>query len=486
MSTRGLNSAFTILVLLNFLSTRHACAQQKDPSPAIGVWQGTLAAGQSKLRLVIKITASEDGTLKGSLDSPDQGASDIPASGVQISGDSVVVMMNSIHGAYEGVLGSGKDSLHGTWKQGGMSFPLSLARSGSVPEIRRPQIPAKPYPYGEEEVSYENKAAGVRLTGTLTLPRETGPEGLKGPFPAVILITGSGPQDRDESLFGHKPFLVLADFLTRRGIAVLRVDDRGIGGSTGSVMQSTTADFAGDVQAGIRFLKQRADIDKKRIGLIGHSEGGIVAPLVAAESPDVAFIVLMAGTGLTGEEILVLQTDLIARAAGTTEEEIRKTLARNQQLYSILKSESDSIKLAEKLTTHLQSTWDEWGKGYQKQGLEMEKAITPQVRQMTSLWFRFFLTFDPRATLMKVRCPVLAINGEKDLQVPPVENLREIGKALRDGGNTRVTIKELPGLNHLFQTSKTGSPTEYGSIEETMSPSALGVIGEWIGQQVKR
>jgi len=443
---RSVSTLFTALAFLSLVSTRHACAQSKSISPAVGIWQGALSVGQAKLRLVLKISVSEDGTLKGALDSPDQGVSDIPASGVQISGDSVVVMIASIHGTYEGVLGSGKDSLHGTWKQGGMSFPLSLARSKSVPEIRRPQIPAKPYPYGEEEVSYENKAAGVRLTGTLTLPRETGPEGLKGPFPAVILITGSGPQDRDESLFGHKPFLVLADYLTRRGIAVLRVDDRGIGGSTGSVLQATTADFAGDVLAGVGFLKQRADIDKTRIGLIGHSEGGIVAPLVAAESPDVAFMVLMAGTGLTGEEILVLQTGLIARAAGTTEEEIGKTLARNQQLYTILKSEQDSTSRSEKLTAYLRSTWDEWGTEYQKQGMEMEKAITPQVRQMTSPWFRFFLTFDPRATLKKVRCPVLAINGENDLQVPPAENLREISKALRDGGNTRVTIKELPGI----------------------------------------
>ena len=483
---RSFGNLFTALVFLSLLSTRHACSQPKTISPAVGIWQGSLSVGQAKLRLVIKITSLENGALKGTLDSPDQGVTDIPASGVETWGDSVFVMIASIHGAYEGVLGSGKNNLQGTWKQGGMSFPLALARLESIPEIRRPQIPAKPYPYIEEEVSYENTAAGVKLTGTLTLPREEGPEGQKGPFPAVILITGSGPQDRDESLFGHKPFLILADYLTRRGIAVLRVDDRGIGGSTGSVMQSTTADFAGDVKAGISFLKQRSDIDETRIGLIGHSEGGIVAPLVAAESPNVAFIVLMAGTGLTGEEILALQTGLIARAAGTKEEEIGKTLARNQQLYSILKSEPDSARLVEKLTTHLQSTWDEWGTEYQKQGMEMAKAIEPQVRQMTSPWFLYFFTLDPRIALGKVRCPVLAINGEKDLQVPPAENLKEIEKALREGGNKDITIKTLPGLNHLFQSSKTGSPSEYGSIEETMSPSALQVMGDWIERQVKR
>ncbi|MEX2089271.1 MAG: alpha/beta fold hydrolase, partial [Bacteroidota bacterium] len=406
--------------------------------------------------------------------------------GVRVSGDSVLVSVASIQGAYEGILGPGKNSLSGTWRQGGMSFPLPLTRAKSVPEVRRPQMPAKPYPYLEEEVSYENTTAGVKLTGSLTLPREEGPEARKGPFPAVILITGSGPQDRDESLFGHKPFLVLADYLTRRGIAVLRVDDRGVGGSTGSVLQSTTTDFAGDVLAGISFLRQRADIDRMKIGLIGHSEGGIVAPLVAAKSPDVAFIVLMAGTGLTGEEILVLQTDLIARAAGTKEEEITKTLARNQQLYTILKSEQDSAALSEKLIAQFQSTWDEWGTDYQKQGMEMMKAIEPQVRQMTTPWFRYFLTFDPRTALKKVRCPVLAINGEKDLQVPPAENLREIEKALREGGNKDITIKTLPGLNHLFQMSATGAPTEYGSIEETISPTALQVMGDWIEQRVKK
>jgi hypothetical protein len=486
MITRGFSSILTLLALLSLLSTRNACSQPKHTSPAIGIWQGTLEVGPAKLRLVIKITSSEDGTLKGALDSPDQGVSNIPASGVRVSGDSVLVSVASIQGAYEGILDPGKNSLSGTWKQGGMSFPLPLTRAESVPEVRRPQMPAKPYPYLEEEVSYENTTAGVKLTGTLTLPREEGPEARKGPFPAVILITGSGPQDRDESLFGHKPFLVLADYLTRRGIAVLRLDDRGIGGSSGSVMNSTTADFAGDVLAGVGFLKQRSEIDRTKIGLIGHSEGGIIAPLAATQSRDIAFIILMAGTGLTGEEILVLQTDLIARASGTKEEEITKTLARNQQLYSILKSEQDSAALSDRLIAHLRSTWDEWGTDYQKQGMEMMKAIEPQVRQMTTPWFRYFLTFDPRTALKKVRCPVLALNGEKDLQVPHAENLKEIEKALREGGNKDITVKMLPGLNHLFQTSATGAPTEYGSIEETISPTALKVMGDWIDQRVKK
>lgn len=483
---RSASSFFILIVFFNLLSTRHACSQTKGDHLAIGIWQGTLAVGPAKLRLILKITPAEDGSLKGALDSPDQGVSNIPASGVRTSADSVVVSVASIQGTFEGSLGPDGKSLNGTWRQGGVAFPLLLSRVESAPEARRPQVPQKPYPYAEEEVTYENAAAGIKLAGTLTVPREGEGGNTKAPFPAVILITGSGPQDRDESLFGHKPFLVLADYLTRRGIVVLRVDDRGVGGSGGSVMASSTLDFAGDVQAGIRFLRGRSDIDRSRIGLVGHSEGGIVAPIVASRSSEVAFIVLMAGTGVTGEEILVLQTGLIARAAGTKEDEIKKTLARNQGLYAILKTERDSVKLREKLTATLKSTWNEWGEAYQKQGMEMSRVIEPQIRQMISPWFRFFLTYDPRAALKSVRCPVLAINGGKDLQVPPNVNLTEIEKALREGGNKNVTVRELPDLNHLFQTSKTGSPAEYGSIEETISPVALKVMGDWIEEQVKK
>src|SRR5215831_13352939 len=337
--------------------------------------------------------------------------------------------------------------------------------------LNRPQEPKKPYPYDEEEVGYENRRDGVKLAGTLTFPRG------KGPFPAVLLITGSGPQDRNESVFGHKPFLVLADYLTRQGIAVLRVDDRGIGGSTGSVPNSTSENFATDVMAGIEFLKSHKGINPKQIGLIGHSEGGLIAPMVAAQSNDVAFIVLLAGPGLPGEEILYLQGAAILKASGASAEVLARQRASQEMIFAIVKQEKDNAVAEKKVR-----------EGFDKQmaGLsEAEKAQanqTPdaQITAVLSPWFRYFLTYDPRPALARVKCPVLALNGENDLQVPVTENLREIEATLKAAGNKDVTIVRLPKLNHLFQPSETGSPGEYGKIEETFAPVALKTIGDWI------
>jgi pimeloyl-ACP methyl ester carboxylesterase len=325
-------------------------------------------------------------------------------------------------------------------------------------------------------VVYDNPAAGNRLAGTLTLPRTA------APHPAVLLITGSGQQDRNEALLGHKPFLVLADYLTRRGIAVLRVDDRGVGGSTGEVAKATSADFATDVRAGVAYLKQRKDIDARRVGLIGHSEGGMIAPMVAAGSKDVAFIVLMAGTGVPGEEILYEQSALILKANGASEAAIARNRAAQEKMYAIAKTEKDDAVAARKVREILRQLAASPVTGTAAKG--EDAAAEAQVKMILSPWFRYFLAFDPRPTLRKVRCPVLAINGEKDLQVPPKANLPAIRAALKAGGNRDHTEKELPGLNHLFQACKTGSPTEYSQIEETFNPAALQAMGDWIVAQV--
>lgn len=343
-------------------------------------------------------------------------------------------------------------------------------------EIRRPQEPEKPYPYNEEEVVYDNQNAGIKLAGTLTLPRS------EGQFPAVILITGDGQQDRDEAVLGHRPFLVLADSLTRRGIAVLRVDDRGIGGSTGNFSLATSEDFAGDVLAGVEYLKGRNDIDQKQIGLIGHSEGGLIAPMAATRSHDVAFVVMMAGPGLTGEELRYLQVDQILKANGVSNETIVKNRVLMERTYSIVKLEKDDFAAEEKL----RNIWDEElakMNDTEKKLMGYSSEDNLNLKQYLSPWYRFFLTYDPVPTLTKVRVPVLAIVGEKDMQVPPKENLKSIEDALKAGGNEHYTVKELPGLNHLFQTAQTGSLAEVGTIEETISPVALDVIGEWIVQE---
>jgi hypothetical protein len=335
----------------------------------------------------------------------------------------------------------------------------------------RPQTPRPPYPYREEQVTYESLAPGIKLAGTLTLPPGT------GRFPAVVVISGSGAQDRDETVFGHKPFLVLADYLTRRGVGVLRVDDRGVGGSTGNTMEATSVQLARDVLAGVRFLRARREIDPDRIGLIGHSEGGLIAPLAAAESKEIAFIGLLAAPGLPGDQVLLRQTEDVLRAAGASEDEVAMARSTNARLYATMKEEKDSAALAQKARAILTDALEAQGPEARKAG---EAAIDRQLGMITSPWLRAFVNHDPRPVLRSVACPVLVLHGEKDLQVAPRENQEAILAALKDGANAQVTASILPGLNHLFQTAPTGSLSEYGTIEETMAPAALDAIGGWV------
>ena len=444
------------------------------------VWEGKLAvSGGIEIRMVFHLNKTAGGSYVGTFDSPDQGAKGIKLDKITWDKTSLKLEIGVLKARFEGKLNKDGTESVGSFYQGVATLPLTLKKVGKASEMRRPQTPKPPFPYKSENVSYPNREAGLSLAGTLTIPSG------KGPFPAVIMITGSGSQDRDETLFGHKPFFVIADNLTRRGVAVLRVDDRGVGGSTGDARKSTTADFATDVAAGIAFLKTRADINPKKIGLIGHSEGGVIAPILAARSSDVAFIVLMAGTGLPGDDILRMQARLIYQAMGTKGDELEKALAAQARLIEIAKTDSDDKSASAKM----KAVMDEAKKtGTAEELKKLEEGGTMIEAQLTALrspWFRYFLTFDPRPTLAKVQCPVLAVVGSKDLQVPPKENLAEIEKALKKAGNNDVTIKELPDLNHLFQTCKIGSPTEYGQIEETLAPSFLTIMGDWIVKRVK-
>jgi uncharacterized protein len=432
------------------------------PSDIDGAWLGTLDAGAVKLRVVFHITNTEDG-LTATLDSPDQGQSGIPVTSVTREGASLKLEVKSIAGVFEGKISSDLSTVEGTWTQMGNPMPLTLKRVKDTSELerRRPQNPVKPYPYKEEEVSFDNKAAGITLAATLTAPPG------KGPFPAVLLITGSGPHDRDEGIMGHKPFLVLADFLTRKGMVVLRADKRGCAKSTGNYATAIMVDFAADADAGVAYLKTRPEVDPHRIGLIGHSEGGIVAPMAAAQNPDVAFIVMMAGSGVLGEEILVAQGILISEAAGTSHEEAEKNAVEERAVLALVEHEKDDAVLEKELHEKLA-------------GKLPETQLGAQIKTLTSPWFRYFLTYDPATTLRKVTCPVLALIGEKDLQVPPKQNLPVIRKTLAEAGNKNSEVDELPGLNHLFQTAKTGAISEYSEIEETMSPVAMEKIAGWI------
>jgi len=301
----------------------------------------------------------------------------------------------------------------------------------------------------------------------------------------VVLITGSGPQNRDEELMGHKPFLILSDYLTRNGIAVLRYDDRGMFSSKGNFAKSTTFDFATDVESAVNYLKTRKEIDPKHIGLIGHSEGGIIAPMVAVKSKDVRFIILMAGTGVQGSELLIRQQEAIGKASGIKDEDLKKTAEINKEAYKIICNTTDTTKLKSELTAFLKLKAKEVPASQMPKGMNEDELVKMEMIQLNSPWMLNFIRYNPEPMLEKVKCDVLAINGDKDLQVDSKINLPAIENALKKGGNKKFTIKELPGLNHLFQECTTGLPKEYAEIEQTISPTALETMANWIKEIIK-
>ncbi len=436
-----------------------AVAAQVPAPQASGLWEGAINTPSGILQVAVRLDRSGAGEWSGTIDIPAQGAKALTLANIAVDGPSVHFSIAGVPGGptFAGTLSNEGSTILGDFTQGPAKLTFTLRRNTTgtptVVPVARPQEPKPPYPYDADEVTIQNSAAGVRLAGTLTTPRT------HGAYPVVILISGSGQQDRNETIFGHKPFLVLADYLTRRGIAVLRMDDRGVGGTTGNPALATSEDFAGDVLAAVAFLKTYASTSRSRIGLIGHSEGGIIAPMVAVRSADVAFEVLLAGSGVTGEQILYEQAAMLAQSQGATAEQIAQGRALQERLYGVLKSETDVAVMRERI-----------------------RAINgdASARALTSPWFRFFVTYDPASALRAVKIPTLALNGEKDLQVPFKQNLPAIEAALKTAGNTDVTVRSFPNLNHLFQTSRTGLPGEYAQIEETMAPVVLETIADWI------
>jgi len=438
-----------------------------------GDWNGALKVQSMQLRLVFHITKNAS-VYSATMDSPDQGAKDIPMSKAQYENGILTIEMAAAQIEYTGKLDS-TGMVVGIFKQSGQTFPMNLTRKAiEKVELKRPQEPVKPYPYYSEEVTFQNTKADITLAGTLTLPAKT------GNYPVVVLITGSGPQNRDEELMGHKPFLVLSDYLTRHGIGVLRYDDRGINASKGDFGKATSFDFATDVESAVNYLRTRNDIDKKHIGLIGHSEGGIIAPMVAVQDKRISFIVLMAGTGISGGDILLLQQGLIGRASGMKEEELKTTNELNTHIYKLMNEIQNTDTLKLKITDYLMAKSKELPDLNIPQGSTVNDYIDIVIKQTLSPWMLAFIRYNPAAMLEKVKCPVLAINGDKDMQVPSKVNIPAIENALKKGGNKLSTCQELPGLNHLFQECKTGLPKEYVEIEQTIAPIALETMTNWI------
>jgi uncharacterized protein len=451
---------------------RAAGAGMRTSSKAVsrieGTWQGAIETGNMRMRLQLHLAHDEQGQLIAAVDSLDQGIQGIPASRVTENSGEVKFELATFGAEYVGTENAAKNEIAGNWSQNGNIEKLDFRRSDRVLELRRPQNPAKPYPYREEEVSFATGDGAGRLAATLTLPPGS------GPFPAAVLVGESGPNDRDETTAGHKPFLVLADFLTRKGIAVLRYDKRGIAQSTGQYADATMEDFAQDAQAALTYLKSRKEVDAKRLGIIGHSEGGILGALVATRSNEVSWLVLLATAATTGEKTLLRQSELIARAGDLAEEQISRSLEFDRRAYAAVREEKNAAALEKRLATLVEQS----GLG----AAMPPTALQAQIRLMSSPWFRQFLDYDPEPLLEKLKCSVLALSGDRDLQVDSAENVPLLRKAFETSGNKDFTVVEIEGVNHLFQTAQSGSPALYGAIEETIAPEVLTAVGNWVAK----
>lgn len=461
-----------LLAVTAFVSLTGSLYGQASSKSIEGSWLGTLKVQGIELRIIFNISKDGEG-YKSTMDSPDQGAKGIALGKTSFDGAKLNIDAPALAGNYVGDMVN-DTTFNGTWSQGGRSFPLPIVKQKMALVVNRPQEPKAPFDYVVEDVTVPNKKFGFDLAGTLTLPKGN------GPFPAVVLITGSGQEDRNEEIFGHKPFLVIADYLTKKGFAVLRCDDRGFGKSKGSLVNVTSYDFSTDALASVEFLKADKRINAKKIGLLGHSEGGLIAQIIAAEHNDIAFIVSLAGPGVKGEQILFEQTQKMAKLMGASEEEIREDYDMNKIIYKILEEENDNTKVSQKIRDSIK---DYLTKKNEKDIDQKVEATVKSVSPGAISWLRYFLLSEPSSFLEKIKCPFLALNGSKDVQVIAESNLPAIEKSLKKGGNKDVTTIEVKDVNHLFQHCTTGLPTEYGKIEETMSVDVLNTIGDWLAKR---
>ncbi len=454
----------TISLLIALLISSTAFAQNFE-----GKWSGSLEIMGQKLPIVFNIS-QKDTTFITKMDSPAQNALGLPTNKTIVDGNELEIIASGLGIHYKGTLES--DSIVGFFNQNGLSLSLTL-RQSQEPDFIRPQQPQPPYPYRIEEVVITNKKNNNSISATITTPDNI------EKHPAVILVAGSGPNDRDETVFGHKPFWVIADHLTRNGIIVLRYDKRGVGKSTGKYETATTSDFAEDAQTAIDYLISRRDVDKTSIGIIGHSEGGIIAPMIASKRNDIKHIILLAGMGTKGIDLIMQQNKLALEDQNIEPQNVEELLSitRNtlESIHHWQGTENDKTALRDKIN----SLWDKTPL-IQRMKLNKDQYIRSNFIAMSSPWFREFIKIDPSSYIKRVKCPVLVLNGENDMQVIAKDNTELIEVALTQGKNKNYKIKLYPHLNHLFQESETGKVDEYIKIEQTISDQVLNDITEWI------
>lgn len=460
-----------IILVLSFFIVKKANSQSNS---VVGAWQGQLFIQGQPLNIIVNITQQADNTFKGSFDSPDQKAFGIPFTEVTFKNTILKCQITNMQLVLSGQL-LANDSLQLMWQQGPAEFPLSMGRiKGNDRSQLRPQEPLGTLPYTSKEVSFENKIDHIILKGTLTLPKGN------GPFPAVVLISGSGPQNRNSAVFDHQPFLVLSDYLTRHGIAVLRYDDRGTGESEGVFNLATSLDFANDANAAFNFLFEQSFIDKKKIGLVGHSEGGMIAPMVANQNKKVKFNVLIACPALPIDSLMYEQIRLTMEASHTPETAIKNQLIFNHQLFNYLKSKATYEKAIEGFDSFVKVVVvSQMGKD--TTGLfSTVKAQSEQLRPIVTPWFHYFINYQPKNNLSRLAIPVLGIYGGKDLQVRAFSNASVLQSILEKSKNKTYKVITFPELNHLMQTAKTGSIEEYHELTETFNEAAMQLMTEWI------
>ena len=456
---------------LVFLLAGLALSSSLSAQDISGAWHGKLSLPTGSLTIVFHISQTEQDVYVTTLDSPDQGANGIKTQTTSFNDSTLIIQIPVIHASYKGKLNS-DNTINGTFTQG-MPLPLNL-KKGEASRPKRPQEPQPPFPYRSEEVTVRNERDEINLAGTLTLPEK----GTK--FPAVVMVTGSGAQNRDEEIMGHKPFFVIADYLTRNGIAVLRCDDRGTAASQGTHATATNEDFATDTEAMVNYLRSRKEINAKKIGIIGHSAGGIIAFIVAKKDPSIAFVVSLAGAGVRGDSLMLKQVELISKSQGMPDAVWQGMKPSIRNRYAILQQ---TDKTPEELQKELYADVTKTMSPEQLKDLNTIQQLSAQISSMTSPWYLHFMRYDPAQDLKKLKCPVLALNGEKDIQVDAAMNLTAIQERITGNGNKNVTVKAYPNLNHLFQTCKKGTLAEYGQLEETINPEVLKDIIEWIRKQ---
>jgi pimeloyl-ACP methyl ester carboxylesterase len=437
-----------------------------------GVWHGTTKTPDDKEIVFVFLFEKNQETYNTTMAVPTFNVSGIKPKSTYLKEGNLTIDGADLGMKYEGIWNENTTQIEGTYTEGGVKLLLNLKKGNpEMPKNNRPQEPTKPYPYYEEKVNFNNTEASISLSGTFTRPIQ------KGKYPVVILISGSGRHDRDASMMTHRPFLVLSDYLTRKGIAVLRYDDRGFGESTGDFSEATTADFAKDVLSAVRYLKSRKDIDVNHIGLIGHSEGGIIAPMAANQTSDISFIVALAATGISGSEVAVMQSKSLrpfpVPDEVAFEENVKKSI-------TIATSNQELAAKRKELSAHNKTYLTPILKPLGATDENISKFIDNETETVLKPWNIYFFNYNPADEFEKLSIPVLSLNGNMDTQVDAITNQNAIRNALIKGGNKNYKIVKLENMNHLFQECKTGSMQEYKEIEQTISPIALKEVSNWI------